>query len=604
MQINFVNEWLANDFTRAFSWTLIHSLWQGLAAAIIAGLIIFCTKRSTAGLRYNLLSGVFLLFIAAAVFTFFTKYNSYNDVAATPQASVQVKEVPAITSATTTQTIQPFYKSFTDNFGFYFEQNAPVVVLVWFMVFIVQCLKLFSGFYYIQRLRRRGLSTPPEEWKEKLDMLCSKLGIRQTVLFMQSKMVKMPVVIGYLKPVILVPVGMLNNLPAEQVETILLHELAHIRRKDYLVNLLQSFTETVFFFNPAIKWISGIIREEREACCDDIVVDFTSNKTTYLQALVNFNDHTNKNNSYAMALAGRQTSLLNRVKRMLTYENNKLNIMEKVILVSGLVVFTAFSMVNTKEIKVLSAPVVLASKVIEQSFVNKQALQNAVVLSTGKEVVAPEETQPELKAAEMVNQDTVPATGNRNYSNISTRIFKDGSTNNNEAVEIIIHNDDGTNYKAKKINGKITELHVDGKRIAESEMSKYKEVIQEIEDALIRGEEARIRGDEARVRGEEARVRGEEARIRGEEARKRGEEARVRGEEARKLGDEASRRGEEARKRGEEAMKRGEEARVRGEEARVRGEEARIRGEETKKQVSQIIDELIKQNVISNADNL
>jgi beta-lactamase regulating signal transducer with metallopeptidase domain len=615
MQIQFINEWLANDFTRAFSWTLIHSLWQGLAAAIIAGLIIFCTKRSTAGLRYNLLSGVFLLFIAAAFFTFFTKYYSYNDAGVTAQASGQVKEVATVTSATSTQATQPFYKSFTDTFGFYFEQNAPLVVLVWFMVFIVQCLKLFSGFYYIQGLRRRGLSAPPEEWKEKLETLCSKLGIRQTVQFMQSQMVQMPVVLGYLKPIILVPIGMLNNLPAEQVETILLHELGHIRRRDYLINLLQSFAETVFFFNPAIKWISGIIREEREACCDDIVVDFTSNKTTYLQALVNFNDQTNTNNSYAMALGGRQTSLLNRVKRMLTYENNKLNIMEKVILVSGLVLFTAFSMVNTKEIKVMSAPAILAAKV-EQPFTDKQAAKDAVTLSTEKEI-APAETPTDLQTAVAVSADTVPKTSG-SYNHISTRIFTDGNAKNKESLEIIIQEDNGKKIKAKKVDGKITELYVDGKRIAESEMGSYKEVIQEIEDALQRSEEARIRGDEARQRGDEARRRGEEARQRGEEARKHGEEIReraedtrsknkeisIRADETRKRNEDISVRSEEARKRGEDARMRGEEARARGEEARKRGEEARVRGEESRKQIEQIIDELKNEKVITDTDNL
>ncbi|WP_207493798.1 M56 family metallopeptidase [Aridibaculum aurantiacum] len=600
MQVTWINEWLANEFTRALAWTLIHSLWQGLAAAIITGIIILCTKRSTAALRYNLLSAVFILFMATAFITFFIKYNSYNEIAAgTPQAIVQLEGSKENISASK-YNVHLYYGSFTDSISSWFDQNAPLVVLTWFMVFVFQCLKIFSGFYYIQRMRRKGLAAPGDAWKERLQLLCSKLGIRQSVQFMQSHLVSMPLVVGYLKPIILVPVGMLNNLPVEQVETILLHELAHIRRKDYLVNLLQTCAETIFFFNPATRWMSALIREEREACCDDIVVASTTNKTTYLQALVNFNDPAINKNGYAMALAGKQNSLLNRVKRMLNYENKKLNIMEKLILVSGLVVFTAFGMVNAKETRELTAPAILHSPA-QPMQVDEEDEQQIVLPAA---VVAQQGEVPVIAGAEVVYQDTTRKTRKTTYEHVSTKVSTDGNSSNGEAIEILIKDENGEKtYKAKKVGNKITDLHVNGVRIADAEMGAYKDVIQEIEDAIQKGEEAR-------KRGEEAWLRGEEARARGEEARKRGEEARVRGEEARKLGEEARIRGEEARKRGEEAMKRGEEARkreearARGEEARKRGEEARIRGEESRKMIEDIVDELVKEKVITDKNNL
>jgi len=89
-------------------------------------------------------------------------------------------------------------------------------------------------------------------------------------------------VIGLVKPAILVPLGLLSNLPPGQVEAVLLHELAHIRRKDYLVNLLQSFAEAIFFFNPAVLWISSLIREERENCCYDIAIGGIKNKNKFI----------------------------------------------------------------------------------------------------------------------------------------------------------------------------------------------------------------------------------------------------------------------------------------------------------------------------------
>ena len=97
--------------------------------------------------------------------------------------------------------------------------------------------------------------------------------------------------IGFFKPLILVPMGLLTHLPADQLHAILLHELGHIRRQDYLVNLLQRFAETVFFFNPAVLWLFALLRRERECCCDDLVLLHTGNRKSYLDALVGFQEY-------------------------------------------------------------------------------------------------------------------------------------------------------------------------------------------------------------------------------------------------------------------------------------------------------------------------
>ena len=126
---------------------------------------------------------------------------------------------------------------------------------------------------------------PSAYWKEKIQQLADELQIRRRIQLLQSEIVQVPVVIGVLKPVILIPLGILSQLPPEQVEAILLHELAHIKRKDYLVNLLQSLAETIFFFNPAVLWVSSLIRDERENCCDDIAIAGTKNKAAFVNAL-------------------------------------------------------------------------------------------------------------------------------------------------------------------------------------------------------------------------------------------------------------------------------------------------------------------------------
>ena len=159
------------------------------------------------------------------------------------------------------------------------------------------------------------------------------IGVRCSVSLLQSQLVKVPVALGILKPVILLPLGLITHLPPEQVETILLHELAHIRRRDYLVNLLQHIVEAIFFFNPAVRWISSLIRQEREASCDDIVVANCNQKTNYLNALVNFQEYSFKHNTpYAMSIGSKRHYLLNRVKRIINNKNKGVTLFEKAVL--------------------------------------------------------------------------------------------------------------------------------------------------------------------------------------------------------------------------------------------------------------------------------
>src|ERR1700749_4616836 len=119
-------------------------------------------------------------------------------------------------------------------------------------------------------------------WNERMQQLAALMGIRQTISLLESGIAKVPMVIGHLKPVILIPIGLLTALSAEEVEAILVHELAHIKRRDYLVNMLQSLMEIIFFFNPAVLWISQLIKTERENCCDDMVVEQSSNRISYI----------------------------------------------------------------------------------------------------------------------------------------------------------------------------------------------------------------------------------------------------------------------------------------------------------------------------------
>lgn len=328
---------LTNETLQAICRTFLHSIWQGMIAAALAGVILWGTRHSSARTRYNLLGLLLLLSLLISGITFYAELGS----TATAIADISGTDMNAVAISLPQHPGQLIIT--------YMNQHAPWFMLAWALIFLVKCFRLMSGFYYIHRIRRTNIHPVQNHWEETLIKLSHALGIQKAVRLLESGIVKTPVTIGFFKPVIFLPLGLLTQLPADQVETILLHELAHIRRKDYLVNVLHSFTETIFFFNPAFLWISARLREEREACCDDIVVAHTPHKATYLHALVAFEAQTAAGTSLQLRMGSTQGHLLHRVKRLLTRENKKLTIMERISLIFGLIAITAFSFMPEKE---------------------------------------------------------------------------------------------------------------------------------------------------------------------------------------------------------------------------------------------------------------
>ncbi len=321
----------AQHFIQAFSWMLLHSLWQGLLLALITALVLSVWRRSSSVIRYNLVLAQFLLFVAASICTFIWQWQ-HTQLAAAVHNNVSPGNIAVQNAAT--------IKHFADAFLRYFSANAPVVVLLWLILFIFRAVRMMGGMVYIHRARRRHIFQPADEWKIKLDILCKKLQLKKAVQLLESGYVKMPVVIGNLRPIILIPVGLLAGLPAGQIEAILLHELAHIRRHDYFINFLQALTETVFFFNPGLLWVSSLLRDERENCCDDIALDQTKNKKEFIQALISFKEHALYGTNYQVAFPGKKDHLLNRVSRIISNQNKAFGTAEKAFFMAGIIILS------------------------------------------------------------------------------------------------------------------------------------------------------------------------------------------------------------------------------------------------------------------------
>jgi hypothetical protein len=191
-------------------------------------------------------------------------------------------------------------------------------------------------------------------------------------------------------------------LPQDQVESILLHELAHIKRKDYFINLLQSFVESIFFFNPSALWISSLIRAERENCCDDIAINGAACRKSYLNALVSFQENwiNNGMGHMAMAFPGTQSSLLDRVKRIIHKENKSLDLFGRIVLLCGLVLICAL-------------PVIFTNSSYARDIKWQPGSSTVVADTTGDKILSPEMSFPDLNrkpTAEEIYLSTITTT--------------------------------------------------------------------------------------------------------------------------------------------------------------------------------------------------
>ena len=194
----------------------------------------------------------------------------------------------------------------------------PWLVIAWVLGVVVLSVRLAHGWISARRLRTTGTRSTAESLQQMLRRLADRMRVSRPVQLLESMLVEVPAVIGWLRPVILVPTSALTGLTPQQLEVLLAHELAHVRRYDYIVNLMQCVIETLLFYHPALWWVSRRVREERENCCDDLVVQLCGNRRLYATALVEMERLRPETPRLALAATG--GSLLDRVRRLVAPE--------------------------------------------------------------------------------------------------------------------------------------------------------------------------------------------------------------------------------------------------------------------------------------------
>ncbi len=199
------------------------------------------------------------------------------------------------------------------------DPALPWLLAGWVAGVLLLSTRFLGSWVRVQRLRRRSASPVPSEWHLVLSRLCRELKLSRTVRLLQSAAVEVPTALGWLRPVILLPACALAGLSPIQLEAILAHELAHIRRGDFLVNLLQSLVEVLLFYHPAVWWLSARIRAERELCCDDVAAELCGDPLLLARALTDLEALRvpPAPSPTHLALAANGGSLMHRVRHLL-----------------------------------------------------------------------------------------------------------------------------------------------------------------------------------------------------------------------------------------------------------------------------------------------
>ena len=291
---------------------LLHFLWQG--ALLAAGLAV--TQRrlrnASASDRHALACTTLALMAIAPLVTFWVLCSTDPSIASS--AAVVAPALSATVSVLATgsaETIAPGSATLPAAL----LPWTPWITALWMIGVAVSALRLLGGAWRLHRWATRETSPAPSEWQECCDSLGRRLGLRSPVPLRESARVQGPLIVGWFRPMLVLPLGMLQSLPGLQIEALLLHELAHVHGRDPLIHLLQRAVETLLFYHPAVWWVSEQIRREREHRCDDRVLEAQGEGHSLAEALVTLAERAYT--AEPLALAATDGSVASRVRRLL-----------------------------------------------------------------------------------------------------------------------------------------------------------------------------------------------------------------------------------------------------------------------------------------------
>ncbi|HAR34709.1 MAG TPA: hypothetical protein DCR95_11680 [Desulfobacter sp.] len=417
-----MNEWafFSHPWAQAWGLTLLHSLWQGGIIAAGLSLALWWIRDQNAQRRHNWAAGALFLFLLATTVTFWQVLKGLQQLNLTapfaendPSGSEQI-----------------FLLLYPGSFDH--PALLKMFILFWCAGVILMTLKACTGLYCVRSLRLRDVQLLPRFWQDQITRWFEQWQLHIAVPVLVSARIQTPMVVGIFRQTLLLPVGFLTTLPPDYIKAILAHEVAHLLRKDALVNLLQTVMEVFFFYHPAVWWISSQVRTEREFCCDDFAVHQCGRPMDLARALLELQQLQNKSLALAPVLsaAGR---LQQRVKRLFLTKENTMDLRQKIVaiafvLAAGLMILPLQSISNSKN-------------EVDDTKKKTEKVEVTVEVKDGEE-----------KHITITSSDTLK---------------------HEHRKLMMIKEDNGEKIEIKMENGKVVSVLKDGKPVPVEEMDKY-----------------------------------------------------------------------------------------------------------------------------------
>ena len=323
-------------FLEIAGWTLIHFLWQGTAIGLATALALKATARRSANVRYIVACAGLALMLAAPAVTarllsFDAALPNREEVRLTASAKASAVKSPDVMTARSVRPLADGVGATTaqrnrvetswlpsdrsamrDAFARLASalEAVPVdrvvrtITICWLVGVSLLLGRMAGGWWYVRRLHHLAMKMPASAWQTPCRRIAYRLGLPAAAHVVESALVEVPTVVGWLRPAILLPMAAMAALSPAQIEAVLAHELAHIRRHDYAVNLLQTIAETVLFYHPAVWWLSARVRIEREHCCDEVAVRISGDAVAYARALAELEAWRTSSPALALAATG------------------------------------------------------------------------------------------------------------------------------------------------------------------------------------------------------------------------------------------------------------------------------------------------------------
>lgn len=284
------------NFLQSLGWAVINSLWQLALLWVIYQLLVSAFKAVRPAAKSLLASSLLIAGFAWFIFTFFAVYNnsSTHSSATTIAGGIDNTQISN-----------------------WLERTLPATSIIYLLLLFVPLLRFIRNYRYVQVIRNYGLSKPDAGLRLFAARVAERMGIKKPVHIWISEWVTSPVTIGHLKPVILIPMAALNQLSTQQMEAVLLHELSHIRRYDYLLNFILTIIRTVLYFNPFAGAFVKIVEAERERSCDEMVLQFQYDSYEYAAALLTLEKVSREQRLLVLNVAGSGKELLSRIEKIM-----------------------------------------------------------------------------------------------------------------------------------------------------------------------------------------------------------------------------------------------------------------------------------------------